>query len=77
MALAGEITGHKPEITCDLCKRTLKLEVLHSGGGYYIGYWCPECGPYGRESSYYSTRQDAEAALKSGRVAWRNTDYNS
>lgn len=47
------------------CGKVLKLQVLKSNN-YYIGTFCPECGPYSRESGYYKTKEEAEAALKSG-----------
>lgn len=45
-----------------------KLTILKSMAGYYIGrtYWDDEFefeGPYSRESEYYPTAEDAEAAL--------------
>lgn len=51
--------------TCSDCKVTVKLEVCQSPAGFYIGSMC-DCGPYSRESGYYSTRGKAEAALKKG-----------
>ncbi len=63
--LPGEtISSGAPDV-CDDCKKTLSNEVLQSAAGYYVGTFC-DCGPYSRESGYYSTRQSAEAALKSG-----------
>lgn len=42
----------------------LKVEVLQSAAGYYIGTFHPEEGPYTRESSiYYKTREEAQYAL--------------
>ena len=41
----------------------MKLEVLMSGGGYYIGRFC-NCGPYSREyPEYFVTRVQAEDML--------------
>lgn len=37
--------------------------VLRSAAGYYIGYACPQCGPWSRESGYYEQRAEAQAAL--------------
>jgi hypothetical protein len=48
---------------CVDCNIPLPLQVLHSAAGYYLGYWCPKCGPYGRMTGYYKTRAKAEAAL--------------
>jgi len=60
MALPGEINA--PD-ECEDCKSPLPLQVLMSGGGYYIGTFCPECGPYSRESDYFPTREAAQAEL--------------
>lgn len=62
--MPGECVGGKPEIACMDCGAILKLQVCNSGGGYYIGYWCNECGPYSRESQYFTVKEVAEAALK-------------
>jgi hypothetical protein len=48
------------------CGQVLKLEVLRSGAGYYVGTFCPECGPYSRESGYFRTREEAQTALDEG-----------
>jgi hypothetical protein len=42
----------------------LKPEVLQSGGGYYVGYFCPQCGPISRESGYFKKSADAELELQ-------------
>jgi len=63
MALPGEITGGKMEITCSECGSKLQLQVCHSGAGYYLGYMCWECGPYGRETGYM-TEDQAKAELE-------------
>ena len=60
MALPGE-TGHIGK-TCEDCNVKLEADVHMSGAGYYIGTVC-NCGPYSKESGYYSTRKDAEAVL--------------
>jgi len=56
-------TGAPP--TCLDCCTTLVPEVHKSPAGYYVGTYC-QCGPYSRESDYYTTRELAEAALKAG-----------
>lgn len=48
--------------TCRDCGIELKFEVLRSAGGYYIGTRC-DCGPYSRESEYFTTRDEAQRAL--------------
>jgi hypothetical protein len=60
MALFGE-TGHIGK-TCSDCKTVLIAKVLISGGGFYIGTYC-DCGPFSRESLYYSSREEAQTAL--------------
>jgi len=54
-------TGAYP--TCSECKVTPKLQVYCSFAGFYIGSYC-NCGPYSLGSKYYSTREQADAALK-------------
>ena len=57
MALPGEIMGGTLSTKCSECGSNLPLKVCSSGAGYYLGYMCPECGPYSRESSYMSEEQ--------------------
>lgn len=64
--IEGETIASGASITCVDCRVKLRLEVCHSAAGYYIGTWC-DCGPYSRESGYYSTHKLAEVALQSGR----------
>jgi hypothetical protein len=47
-------------IDCTECEHILPLEVLKSAAGYYVGYFCPNCGPFDRLTSYYDTRAEAE-----------------
>lgn len=68
--LPGETIMSGAPSTCPDCGVTPELDVHRSAAGYYIGTFCG-CGPYSRESDYYPTREAAEAALKSGKVAWR------
>lgn len=49
---------------CIDCNSFMRLEVLHSNAGWYIGRWCPECGPYSRNSDYFPTKEMAEEALR-------------
>lgn len=60
MALPGERDHYTK---CDDCNEPLDYGVQHSNAGYYLGTWCPNCGPYGRESGYFLTRKLAEKAL--------------
>ena len=65
MTLPGEtITTGAPD-ACPECHKKLKLEVLQSAAGYYIGTWC-DCGPYSRESGYYPNRETAQGVLDNG-----------
>lgn len=41
----------------------MELDVQQSAAGYYLGTWCDFCGPYGRESGYFATHEEAEKAL--------------
>ena len=65
MTLPGECIN-ATQTVCIECGTTLDLEVLCSAAGYYIGFFCPECGPYSRESGYYRSRGEAETALDLG-----------
>lgn len=61
MAIKGELSGLSGT-TCS-CQRVLKLQVCQSAAGYYLGYICPECGPWSRETGYYMSREEAETEL--------------
>lgn len=74
-ALPGEIHGGKDEITCEDCGAKLPLKVLQSGAGYYYGYWCPQCGPYARESGYFGSKEEAQAAMHM-KADLRDTKYH-
>jgi len=62
MTLPGETLATGASIVCD-CGHKMKLQVCHSGAGYYIGTICPNDGPYTRESIYYPTSEEAQARL--------------
>jgi uncharacterized Zn finger protein len=62
MAIPGE-TGHI-DGECMDCGTELPAKVLKSGAGYYIGTFCPNCGPYSRESGYYPNLVAAQEALR-------------
>jgi|WetSurSiteA1Bulk_404760.scaffolds.fasta_scaffold430285_2 hypothetical protein len=49
---------------CSACGTEIRLGVYQSAAGFYIGTFCPNCGPYSRDSGYYATEAEAEAALK-------------
>ena len=48
---------------CTSCGCFLNLKVCKSQAGYYIGYWCDNCGPYERISGYYQSHETAQNAL--------------
>lgn len=74
MALDGELQGVEGA-QCD-CGTHLELGVYSSAAGYYLGYWCDQCGPWSRESEYFRTRRDAEIALEHmGAGHLRTTGY--
>jgi uncharacterized Zn finger protein len=52
------------EKTCTECGTEMPLEVLKSGGGFYLGHWCGNCGPYDRASQYFGEREEAERYLE-------------
>ena len=70
MVLPGELCGTNGTICTD-CKTQLPLAVWKSAAGYYYGYFCPNCGPYSRESGYFATELEAEKAIKEGEVSRR------
>jgi hypothetical protein len=52
---------------CDCGGVTLKIRILRSQAGYYIGTQCDTaCGPWSRESGYYETEEKAAKALTTG-----------
>lgn len=67
--LPGEtiLSGANPRC----CGKLLRFEVLSSAAGYYIGTFCPNCGPYSRESFYYPTQEAAQQALDTDTVEYR------
>ena len=66
MTIPGETVATGASKTCEDCSSNPTLGVYSSAAGWYIGYMCPKCGPYSRESNYYKTYKDAEKALESG-----------
>jgi len=72
MALPGETMGPNVEtFVCPDCGTEMKRDVQQSAAGFYIGFWCNQCGPWSRESGYYPTCEAASAALVSDNVSWR------
>ena len=70
--LPGECKGLNGTV-CSDCGKVLSLKICHSNAGYYIGYWCDECGPYSRESEYFKTWDDALKAIESESKEWRRS----
>jgi hypothetical protein len=68
--LPGETIHSGASNKCPDCKQILKLKVLYSPAGYYIGTECC-CGPYSRESHYYKSRENAQHDLDRDNVNWR------
>ena len=65
MTLPGECVNDT-QTACMECGTALDIQVLCSAAGYYVGFFCPHCGPYSRESGYYASREEAEQALSNG-----------
>lgn len=65
MALESELMGLNGTI-CDGCGAELLLGVCRSAAGWYLGYFCGNCGPYSRETGYFTSAQEAADAL----AAW-------
>ena len=63
MPLPGETILTGAPRTCDECGVTVHLQVCQSPRGYYIGTMC-NCGPYTRESVYFSDWETAAAQLE-------------
>ena len=76
MVMPGETIQTGASDKCPDCGREMPLQVCQSGAGYYIGTMCcidvdtyddiGHCQPYSRESGYYKTKEEAQAALSSG-----------
>jgi len=62
MVMQGETISTGAPDVCPNCGKKVKLEIVMSPAGFYIGTMC-KCGPYSRESGYYKTRELAELAL--------------
>lgn len=67
MTILGETVATGADAFCE--KADCENEgpkVCQSAAGYYIGYSCPECGPWSRESVYYPTHELASDVLERG-----------
>lgn len=67
MALPGETVGPNPPADPNV----VGPKVMSSAAGYYVGYGYidPDYGfeePYSRESGYFKTSEEAQAALDKG-----------
>lgn len=66
MALPGETIASGAKETCADCGVTVEIKPQRwSVAGYAICSFC-DCGPYSRESEYFDTLEEAEAAFKTG-----------
>ena len=65
MAHPGECVNDV-RTACFNCGTELAVKVCVSAAGHYMGFFCPNCGPYSRESGYFPTREEAERALHTG-----------
>ena len=61
--LPKECMGIKRFHKCE-CGYIMNLSVLKTPAGYYLGFFCENCGPYSRETEYYKDREEAENDLK-------------
>jgi hypothetical protein len=50
------------ESHCPDCRTELRLQILRSNAGYYLGRQC-RCGPHSRESEYFETKFEATREL--------------
>ena len=71
MVMPGETISTGADKTCEDCGDTPEMEVILSANGrYYIGTTC-NCGPYSRETTYYSNKWVAEVDLET----WKATGH--
>ena len=61
--LPGETAGGEGS-KCFECNTALELQVCQSAAGYWLGYWCDEHGPCGRETGYFPKEETATKALE-------------
>ena len=53
-------------MTCTNCHSELPLRVCRSAAGYYVGRFCDNCGPHGRDSGYFADEVEATDASEEG-----------
>lgn len=71
--MSAQSTGNYGVLAMEYGGQRLKLQVLQSGAGFYLGT-LSEGMPNSRESvEYFETREKAEHALASGE--WTQKDY--
>ena len=71
MAEKGDTIRLGAPSKCPDCGMEVQIKVMVSIYGWYVGTRC-KCGPYTRESYYYSSKKDAQRALDQGEVAYRD-----
>ena len=57
-----------PTQECSVCGKEMKLRKCKSAAGFYLGYICPNDGPYSRETMYMceETADDLLMSLSGG-----------
>lgn len=74
MAFPEELVRWTGAGRCEECNEPFELHVMMSGAGFFVGTEC--CvGPNSRESGYYRTRAEAQKALDTDTVTWRQLGY--
>lgn len=58
------------DVKCCDCGASLPIKACRSAAGWYVGRWCPNCGPYERLSFfYYETKEEVDQIIESGAYA--------
>ena len=68
--IPGETIRSGASHVCKTCDVRLKLGVYRSAYGFFVGTHC-NCGPYSRESHYYTSFELAKKALDTDTINWR------